>query len=160
MRVRFAIAAACSAVAGLAVAGTVLAHSGGKAEPRIAAGVSRGSGLLLRVITVRLTDIDQGTPVSGATVTAAAEMTDPHVMRAAPWRLDETTPGVYRARVRFPMAADWSVRIDVTGEKVIAATAMTPTVVQRTGVSAHRRRVRSSSLWVPARCRPRRSGLR
>lgn len=134
MMARFAIAAACAAVAGLVVAGTALAHSGGKAEPRIAAAVSQGSGLL-RVITVRLTDIDQGTPVSGATVTAAAEMTDPDVMRTAPWRLGQTTPGIYRARARFPMAGDWSVRIDVTGEKVVAATSRLPVRIERTGVA-------------------------
>ena len=133
MRARFAIAAACAAVAGLVVAGTALAHRGGKAEPRIAAGVSQGSGLL-RFITVRLTDIDQGTRISGAIVTAAAEMTEPDLMRTAPWRLGQTSPGIYRARVRFPMAAEWSVRIDVLGEKVVAATTHLPVRIERSAV--------------------------
>lgn len=124
MRAGLAIAAACSAVAGLVVAEMAPAHRGGKAEPRIAAGVRQGSGLD-RVITVRLTDIDQGTPVSGATVTATAELMNP----------DVTTAGAYRARVRFPMAADWSVRIDVSGEKVVAATSLLPVRIEQSTVA-------------------------
>lgn len=98
------------------------AHVGGKAQPRIAASVSEGDGLA-QTLTVRLTDADGGTPVSGATVEAAAEMTSPHVMRTVPWALPEVEPGVYRARVRFLMPASWVVRIDVTGEDVVPASA-------------------------------------
>ena len=98
---------------------TASAHVDGKAEPRIAAGIA-GTGLT-RTLTVRLTDLDGGGPISGATVTATASMPSPHVMRLAPWDLPPVEAGVYRARVRFVMPADWKVSIDVSGDAVVAA---------------------------------------
>ena len=126
---RAIVAALAAALVAAAPAG---AHEGGKAEPRIAAAVSTGPGLE-HVITVRLTDVDRGTSVSGATVTAAAEMTSPHLMRVAPWQLAETAPGVYRARVRFVMPASWELTIEASGENVVSATSRLPVEIEAAG---------------------------
>jgi len=120
------VRARTAAVAALALAALTLpwaaaAHEGGKAEPRIAAAVADEGGLV-RVVTVRLTDVDGGEPVPGATVTATAEMTDPHLMRLAPWPLTETEPGVYQARVQFVMPAPWELTIEASGNDVVGAT--------------------------------------
>jgi hypothetical protein len=112
---------ACAVLVTGVVTEPAVAHQGGKAEPLIAAAVD-GKGLV-RTLTVRLTDVDSRKPVAGATVTVTAEMTRPHTMTLAPWALAEQRrpPGTYRARVRFPMAARWTVTIAVTGAKVVAA---------------------------------------
>jgi hypothetical protein len=124
-------AAAIAALAALLVSpATAFGHENGKAEPRIAAAVSGGDGLA-RTLTVRLTDLDSGDPIQGATVTAFAQMTRPHVMRTAPWALSERKPGTYTARVQFLMAADWDVRIDVRGADVVPATSDLPIEIRR-----------------------------
>jgi hypothetical protein len=112
----FVLLAACA----LAWPAAALGHEGGKAEPRIAAGVSGGAGTV-RTLTVRLTDVDSGRVISGATVTAYAEMANPHVMRTVPWSLVENEAGTYQAAVQFPMAANWSVAVSVEGDAVVRA---------------------------------------
>ena len=114
---------AALALVALAVAAPAAAHTGGKAEPRIAAAVRDAGKGLERILTVRLTDVDSGDPVTGATVTAAAEMIDPHLMRLAPWPLAAGKPGIYRARVQFVMPAKWALTIAVTGSDVVPASA-------------------------------------
>ena len=117
-----------AAVAGLLVIGALvlaapapaLAHVSGKAEPRIAAAVSGGPGLE-RDITVRLTDLDSGAPVTSATVRATASMTDPHLMQTQFWPLSERAPGLYTARVRFIMPARWTLAFQVSGADVVSA---------------------------------------
>lgn len=137
---------AAAVVAGFAAA-PAGAHEGGKAQPRIAAGVS-GAGLV-RTLTVRLTDVDSREPVPGATVTATAEMTEPHTMTLWPWTLAEQRrpPGIYRARVRFPMAARWTVLIAVTGKEVVAARSQLP-VTTRSSAAAGGPPPPSSTLEV------------
>lgn len=133
-----AAAALVVVLAAAALAPRAAAHEEGKAEPRIAAAVGEARGLE-RTITVRLTDTDSGEAVSGAEVSASAEMTTPHVMRTAPWTLTETEPGTYQARVRFPMEATWSVGLEVSGEEVVSATASLQVTVARnsaTGAAA------------------------
>ena len=110
-------------LASLVAAAPATAHKGGKAEPRIAAAVRDTGRGFERVVTVRLTDVDRGGPVTGATVTAAAEMIDPHLMRLAPWPLAEGKTGIYRARVQFVMPATWALTIAVTGNDVVPASA-------------------------------------
>ena len=116
--------------AALVLPATALGHENGKAQPRIAAALSGGDGLV-RTLTVRLTDLDSGDVIEGAEVSAFAQMTRPHVMRTAPWALTERKPGTYRARVQFLMAADWDVRIDVRGSDVVAATSELPIEITR-----------------------------
>jgi hypothetical protein len=118
---RIAAALAACAVA-LAVAPAAAAHVGERAQPRIAASVSPEGGLE-RTIEVRLVDVDGGGPIDGATVTVTAEMTRPHTMRLAGWRLLADGGGRYSARVFFPMRADWDLAIRVTGDEVVEATA-------------------------------------
>ncbi len=125
--------ATCLAVLALAAGVGVepaAAHESGKAEPRIAAGVEAAEGLE-RVLTVRLTDLDSGEPVTGATVMAQAEMTKPHPMRTAPWSLPEQSPGIYRARVRFAMPASWTVALRATGDNVVAASSELTVRIER-----------------------------
>lgn len=121
--------AALAATVGV-VASPAQAHEGGKAEPRIAAGVSAEAGTV-RVLNVRLNDIDGGKPVRGATVLATAEMDASHLMRLTPWRLRETAAGLYRARVRFAMPARWTVTIAVSGKRVIAARSSLGVTIER-----------------------------
>lgn len=121
------------AAAGLAA--PAQAHKGGRAEPRIAAGVSANAGTV-RLLTVRLIDIDSGKPVRGATVVATAEMSEPHLMRLVPWELGETTAGLYRARVRFAMPARWTVAIAVSGAGVVAARSSLRVTIQRGATAA------------------------
>ena len=111
------------------------AHEGGKAEPRIAAGVSANAGTV-RLLSVRLTDTDGGKPVPGATVSATAEMSEPHLMRLAPWRLTESAAGLYRARVRFAMPGRWTVAIAVSGKQVVAARSNLPVTIKRGAAAA------------------------
>jgi hypothetical protein len=122
------------AALGLLVAHSAAAHNGGKAEPRIAAGIGRGAGLV-RVLTVRLTDVDSGKPIAGARVVAFAEMTFPHVMRLVGWPLAERTGGVYRAAVRFPMPALWRVTLRVGGREVVPASSSLPVRIEPASVA-------------------------
>jgi hypothetical protein len=112
------------AVAALVVAGAAAAHTGGKAEPRIAAKI--GSRGLVRPLTVRVTDLDSRDPISGATVTASAAMTSPHAMSTIPGRLQETRPGLYRTRMTLFMPGRWTVSIKVEGDDVVPASAELP----------------------------------
>ena len=114
---------AVGAVVVLALALTPVAgaHSGGKAEPRISAGLS-GTGLT-RDLVVRLEDVDSGDPIDGATVTAAAAMTVPHTMQLAPQQVPQTGPGTYQGRIQLLMPAEWTFRIAVGGAKVVGASA-------------------------------------
>jgi hypothetical protein len=103
------------------------AHKAGKAEPRIAAGLSEEAGLE-RTLTVELEDIDSGNPIRRAVVTAFAEMTSDE-MRTTPVRLREVRAAVYRATLEFPEEGSWTVRIQVRGEKVWKASAKLPVEV-------------------------------
>ena len=110
------------------------AHIGGKAEPRIAAGLT-GQGLA-RNLVVRLTDVDSGDLIGGATVSASASMTHPHPMQLVPSRLRQTGPGTYRARLVLPMPAVWTIKIDVKGDDVVAASASVRTRTRVVGGAA------------------------
>jgi hypothetical protein len=112
------------ALLALALAPPAAAHKAGKAEPRIAAGISQDAGLE-RTLTVRLKDIDSAKPIRGAIVTASAEMATDD-MRVAPIRLREVRPALYEAALEFPEEGKWTVRIQVRGEKVWKASAKLP----------------------------------
>jgi uncharacterized membrane protein len=105
----------------LGIAPAAGAHSGGKAEPRIAAGLT-GRGLT-RDLVVRLRDVHDGDPIGDATVTASASMIRPHAMQLSPWRVVEKRPGTYRARVQLLMPGTWTIHIAVTGDDVVEASA-------------------------------------
>jgi hypothetical protein len=100
------------------------AHRAGKAEPRIAAGISQEQGLE-RTLTVRLTDLDSGKRIRSAIVTAFAEMATDE-MSTAPIRLREVRPAVYEGALAFAEKGSWTVRIQVRGEKVVKASAKLP----------------------------------
>jgi hypothetical protein len=121
---------ALAALAAAALSPAANAHVGGKAQPRIAASLSGGEGLA-QTLTVRLTDLDSGEAIEGASVSAFAQMTSPHVMRTAPWALAEQEPGLYQGRVRFLMPASWLVRVRVDGTEVVPATAELPVEIER-----------------------------
>lgn len=115
-------------IAAIAVVLSAVSDEDEQAEPRIAATVS-GHGLV-RPLTVRLTDLDSGKPISGATVTASAGMTRPHVMTTQPSRLRQTGAGMYKARLSLFMAGDWTIRIGVTGKDVESASSELPLKVR------------------------------
>jgi len=103
------------------------AHRAGKAEPRIAAALS-GEGLS-RILTVRLSDLDSGDPVEGATVVAVGPTADGAVGTERV-RLREVRPAVYRTAIEFSRPAAWRIRITVTGEKVVTAEAILPARIE------------------------------
>lgn len=119
-------ALACAVV--LVAAGPVSAHRAGKAEPRIAAGLSEEGGLE-RTLTVRLTDLDDPSErIRRATVVAVAQMSEE--MQMPPVRLRETAPGEYTGLVAFEEAGSWTIRIAVTGKKVVTARARLPVTIE------------------------------
>ena len=100
-----------------------LAHDDqGRAEPRISA-QARGNGFN-RTLVVRLTDLDNGEPISGATVKVATRMTRPHVMEFLTRTMPEGRPkGTYRLPYTFAMPGDWNAEFKVSGAKVVPASA-------------------------------------
>jgi len=119
--VRSFLAPALIAMLAIVWAPTADAHRAGKAEPRIAAGVSQEADLE-RTLTVRLKDVDSGKPIRDAVVTAFAEM-ETGDTSTAPVRLREVRSALYRAALEFPMEGAWTVHIEVRGEKVVKASA-------------------------------------
>jgi YtkA-like len=100
-----------------------LAHDDqGRAEPRISA-QARGSGFN-RMLVVRLTDLDSGKPIAGATVKVKTRMTRPHVMELLTRTMPEGRPkGTYRLPYTFVMPGDWNAEFQVSGAKVVPAKA-------------------------------------
>jgi YtkA-like len=117
------LAALFSALLVVAAAPAVAAaHEGGKAEPRISA-QAQGSGVN-RTLVVRLTDLDSGKPIRGATVDVKTTMTRPHFMTLLPRTIPESSrPGVYRLPYTFVMPGDWKAEFEVSGKKVVGAKA-------------------------------------
>ena len=101
------------------------AHSGGKAVPRISAVVA-GKGLT-RDVSVRLTDVDDGDPIEGATVTVAASMRSPHPMSLSPEPLSPVGSATYKGQIQLVMPAVWTLKIAVTGKDVVPASATVKT---------------------------------
>ena len=89
--------------------------------PQISAVVA-GAGLT-RTVSVRLTDVEDGDPIEGATVTVGASMTLPHPMSVSPEPLPATAPGVYEGQIGLLMPSVWTLRISVTGKDVVPASA-------------------------------------
>ena len=109
-------------VVGAATPAVAVAHEGGKAEPRVAA-QAKGTGFN-RTLIVRLTDLDSGKPIRGATVEVKTHMTSPHVMTLLPRTIPESSrPGVYRLPYTFVMPGDWKADFEVSGAKVVGAKA-------------------------------------
>ena len=90
----------------------------GRAEPRAASSISGGG--LTRELTIALSDRDYPEPIEGASVVVEPLMSSPHLMRLAPVRLRERTPGVYRGAIRFTMPAQWQLAIRVSGPDLVA----------------------------------------
>jgi YtkA-like len=123
------VVAAAAAATLLAPAPAAAHDDQGRAEPRIAA-QARGSGFN-RTLIVRLTDLDSGAPISGATVKVKTRMTRPHVMELLTRAIPERRPaGTYRLPYTFVMPGDWTARFDVSGEKVVPATAELPVPIE------------------------------
>jgi hypothetical protein len=110
-------------VATLLVPAQAAAHDDqGRAEPRISA-QARGNGFN-RTLIVRLTDIDSGDPISGATVKVKTRMSRPHVMELLTRTIPERRPkGTYTLPYTFVMPGDWSAEFQVSGAKVVPAKA-------------------------------------
>jgi hypothetical protein len=125
-----------SRLALLALAATALllvapsgAVSAGSSKPRIEITLA-GSGYS-RTVIVRVTVGPGAKPVRGATVNASASMSAPgHHMTLAPRRLRATSPGVYRATLRFVMLGQWTLRVATAGGGASPALA-TRTVILR-----------------------------
>lgn len=114
-------------LAALATAPATLAHTGGKAEPRISA-KAIGKGYH-RTLVIRLEDVDTGKPIVGAKVRVSPQMTSPHVMSLIPHEIPEVSPGTYRAVQGFIMQGNWRAGIEVTGRNVERANAVLPVTI-------------------------------
>jgi YtkA-like protein len=123
-------AVALAATVALLAPPPAVAHDDqGRAEPRIAA-QARGSGFN-RTLIVRLTDLDSGQPISGATVKVKTRMTRPHVMELLTRTIPERRPsGTYRLPYTFVMPGDWTAEFQVSGAKVVPATAELPVPIE------------------------------
>jgi hypothetical protein len=118
-----------AAVLALLAAAPALAHDDlGRAEPRIAA-QARGEGFN-RTLVVRLTDLDSGQPISGATVKVKTRMTRPHVMELLTRTVPERRAGTYTLPYTFVMPGDWTAEFDVSGDKVVPAKATLPVPIE------------------------------
>ena len=120
-RIVFAALAAV-ALSGLTAEPAAAHDDQGRAEPRIAA-QARGNGFN-RTFVVRLTDVDSGNAISGATVKVRTRMTRPHVMELLTRTIPEGRPkGTYRLPYTFVMPGDWNAEFQVSGAKVVPASA-------------------------------------
>jgi hypothetical protein len=111
------------------------AHRAGKAIPsiRVESQPADSSGSLTHEITVTISDADSPNPVSGAEVTVEASMSIPHSMHTLPIPLvEEGSSGIYKGRLRYPMPADWTLKVTVKGPNVQEATAELPVSVTLT----------------------------
>lgn len=109
---RFAVMSVVVSVAVLLGASAADAHNGGRAVPVIDATV-REVGPLQAVVDVRVHDEDGGEPVRGAEVRGVGKMTRPHTMYTYFGPLLEVSPGRYRAAVKLPMTATWTLDLTV-----------------------------------------------
>ncbi len=109
------------------------AHRAGKAIPsiKVQSQPVDPAGGLVHEITVTISDADSSASVSGAQVDVEAVMTVPHSMTTLPVRLAEQgSSGIYTGRLRYPMPADWTVYVSVSGDNVQAARAEAPVSVR------------------------------
>lgn len=97
-------------------AAPALAHTNdGLAQPKIQVTSSSPEKFVFDY-KARVTDTDSGKPLAGAKVTLSATATGPTRMIVNPKEMKGgSQPGLYRARFRFPIAADWRVVISVSG---------------------------------------------
>jgi YtkA-like len=102
-------------IAALVLVCQAAAHAASGPTPRIEF-EAPGTGPI-RTLTVRLKDAN-GAPISGASVTATATMTTPHLMSTPPWHLHPAGRGVYKAQVFFAMLANWTVTVRASGRNV------------------------------------------
>lgn len=120
---RAVLVLATYALATLALPTSAGAHSEGKAIPKIDVTVTPdASSVTVQTVTVHISDLDSGTPVTGADVVAEGKMLEPHEMSTLPTTLQPTgDPGTYAANMRFPMAAEWTLAVHVSGSSVQTA---------------------------------------
>lgn len=137
------------ALAALATPAAAEAHSGGKAVP-VSTLVVRETGPLQALIDLRMRDEDGGEPVRGATVRGFGRMTSPHTMFSYFGPLPEVAPGRYRARVKLPMTARWTLELTISGEGVVTRKVETEVVIDRSALTEARSRVRSVARSAPA----------
>ena len=127
-RIVFAVLAAV-ALSSLTAEPAAAHDDQGRAEPRIAA-QARGNGFN-RTFVVRLSDLDQGSPISGATVKVKTRMSRPHTMELLTRTIPEGRPrGTYRLPYTFVMPGDWTAEFQVSGARVVPAQATLPVPIQ------------------------------
>lgn len=128
------VALAVAVAVALALIPVSAAHRGGKADPVATVSV-RQSGPLQALLDVSLRDADGGEPVRGAEVEGFGLMTRPHTMYTYFDALPEVAPGRYRALVRLPMTARWTLHLTVGGRGVLRREVRAPVAIERTAAA-------------------------
>ena len=84
---------------------------------------------------MRLRDADGGEPVRGAEVTGFGLMTKPHTMYTYFEALPELGRGRYRAVVRLPMVARWTLHLTIGGRDVVRREVRAPVAIEQVAVA-------------------------
>jgi hypothetical protein len=101
----------------LVTSGPAEGHDGlGRAQPRVDTAV-QGSGSA-RLLLIRLTDMDSGQIVAGATVAVWGSL-DAARDGSAIGMVDELRSGVFRVRIRLPRPGAWQVHVRIGGTRVV-----------------------------------------
>jgi hypothetical protein len=95
----------------------------------------RATGPLRAVVDLRVDDEDGGEPVRGADVRGVGKMTRPHTMYTYFGPLPEVAPGRYRATVKLPMTATWTLDLTVGGAEVVPRTVSVSVKIDRSALT-------------------------
>jgi hypothetical protein len=90
-------------------------------------------GRYAKLIVIRATEKSSGVPVHGGKVTVHAEMTCPHYMPLYTKKLQETSPGTYKAGYSLVMPGRWTIYITVRAKNGDATTSALPVTVKAAG---------------------------
>jgi len=90
-------------------------------------------GRYAKLIVIRAKDKSNGAPVRGGRVTIHAEMTCPHLMPLYTKKLQETSPGTYKAGYSLVMPGQWTIYVVLRSKGGDATTSTFPVTVKAPG---------------------------
>jgi YtkA-like len=90
-------------------------------------------GRYTKLIVIRAKEKSSGAPVHEGKVTVRAEMTCPHFMPLYTKKLQETSPGTYKAGYSLVMPGQWTLYITVRAKNGDATTSALPVTVNAAG---------------------------
>ena len=90
-------------------------------------------GPYARVVVVHAKEKADGAPVKGAKITLHAEMSCPHFMQLYNKKMQETSPGTYKAGYTLVMPGTWALYFVLRDKNGDATTSAYPVKVQAPG---------------------------